>query len=73
MNVNQKIMAKNMNNSKNYETHFEFFCWANIEINLSKDGEKSSQISFCDRNFIVSNIFIASMNLKKSWWNLQIY
>ena len=30
-----------MNNSKNYETYFEFFYWANIEINLSKDGVKS--------------------------------
>ena len=35
-NVNQKIMAKSMNKSKYYETYFEFFCWANIEINLSK-------------------------------------
>ena len=41
MNVNEKIMAKYMNNSKNYETYFEFFCWANIEINLSKDVVKS--------------------------------
>ena len=43
MNVTQKIMAKYMNNSKNYETYFEFFCWANIENNLSKDGGKSSK------------------------------
>ena len=32
-----------MNNSKNYETYFEFFCWANIEINLSEDVAKSSK------------------------------
>ena len=43
MNVNQKIMAKYMNNSKNYETYFEFFCCANIEINLSTDGGKYSE------------------------------
>ena len=43
MNVNQEIMVKYMNNSKNYETYFEFFCWANIKINLSKDGSKSSK------------------------------
>ena len=43
MNVNQKIMAKNVNNSKNYETYFEFFCWANIEINFSKDWGNSSK------------------------------
>ena len=34
MNVDQKIMAKYMNNSKNYEAYFEFFCWANIQIFL---------------------------------------
>ena len=34
--LNQKIVAKSMNKSKYYETYFEFFCWANIEINLSK-------------------------------------
>ena len=43
MNVNKKIMAKYMNNSWNSETYFEFFCWANIEINLSKDVVKSSK------------------------------
>ena len=32
-----------MNNTKNYETYFEFFCWANIEINLSKGDGKSSK------------------------------
>ena len=26
LNVNEKIMAKYMNNSKNYETYLEFFC-----------------------------------------------
>ena len=34
MNVNQKIIAKYVNNSENYETCFEFFCWPKIEINL---------------------------------------
>ena len=43
MNVNQKFMAKYLNNSKNYETYFVFFCWVNIEINLSKEGGKSSK------------------------------
>ena len=38
-----KSMAHYMNNSKNYETYFEIFCSANIEINLSQDGEKSSK------------------------------
>ena len=62
-----------MNNTKNYETYFEFFCQAKIEINLSKGGGKSSQKDFCDRNFIISNFSIASMKLKKLWPNLQIY
>ena len=49
MNVNQKIMAKSMNKSKNFETYFEFFYWAIFEINFSKyryflignEGEKN--------------------------------
>ena len=73
MNVNQKIMAKSMNKSKYYETYFEFFCWANIEINLSKGILVIIQKGFCDRNFIISNISFASMKLKKLWPNLQIY
>ena len=37
MNVNQKIMAKYMNNSKNYETHFEFFfCFNEAEKIMAK-------------------------------------
>ena len=46
MDVNQKIMAKYMNNSENYETYIEFLCSANIEINLSKDRGKSSKFAF---------------------------
>ena len=35
-----------MNNSKKHETYFKFFYWANIEINLSKDRDKSSKCAF---------------------------
>ena len=30
MKVNPKIMDKYMKQSNNYETYFEFFCWANF-------------------------------------------
>ena len=42
-----------MNKSKYYETYFEFFCRANIEINLSKSILVIIQKGFCDRNFII--------------------
>ena len=31
MNLNQKIMDKYMNKSKNYEAYFELFCWAIVK------------------------------------------
>ena len=65
MNVNQKIIAKYMNKSKNYETYCEFFCWAIIEINLSKDRSKSSKFAF-----VIEISLIQKWKLKKLWPNL---
>ena len=39
-----KIVAKYINNSKNYKAYFEFFCWANIEINLSNTSIASMKL-----------------------------
>ena len=43
MNANEKIMAKYMKKSKNYETYFEFFCLSILEINFSKDSSICSK------------------------------
>ena len=66
----KKIMAIYINKSKNYETYFEFFYWAIIEIHFSKDRGYMFQICFADRNVIIFNISNASMKLKKMWPNL---
>ena len=58
-------MAKYMNNSKNYETYFEYFSLANIENNLLKDRGKSSKSAFV--------IEISLFQIKKICLNLQMY
>ena len=59
-----------MNKSKYYETYFEFFCWANIEINLLKDGSKSSKKAFVTE----ISLFQIFLLLQWSWKNYgQIY
>ena len=59
-----------MNNSKNYETYFKFFCWANIDINLSTDEGKSSKCAFV----IEISLFQIFLLLQWIWKNYgQIY
>ena len=59
-----------MNKSKNYETYFEFFYWANIQINFSKDRDKSSKYAFV----IEISLFQIFLLLQWSWKNYgQIY
>ena len=59
-----------MNKSKYYETYFEFFCWANIEINLSKAFWQSSKKAFV----IEISLFQIFLLLQWSWKNYgQIY
>ena len=55
-----------MNNSKNQETCFKFFCWANIEINLWKDGGKSSKSAFV----MEISLFQIFLLLQWSWKNM---
>ena len=65
MNVGEKIMAKYMNKSKNYETYFEFFFWSIIEIYFSKDR------NICTKFALESemSLFQIFLMLQWSWRN----
>ena len=60
-----KIMAKYMNNRKNYETHFQFFCWAIFEINVSNDRDNCSKFALVIEN----SLFQKFLMLQASWKN----
>ena len=62
-------MAKYMNKIKTMRHILSFSAEPILRLTCQKI---IFQISFCDRNFIISNISIALMKLKKLWPNLQI-
>ena len=59
LNVNQKMMAKYMNNGKNYETYFEkfhyfkyFYCFNEAEKNMDRGLEFISILQFSQMHLI---------------------